>query len=160
MDDIGCTYFFASQKSQLIINDNFKKNISLIFPQGWGFFTKNPRDLVLEIYIIKNKKLYYIDVSNLSLKNKFGFSRSSRVIGYELSTIASKIQKNEWKESTNKDINNHINDKAIILQNNATFNYLKKGEYLIKAFKPIPYAWSKSKQEKFNPISVVKIKMI
>ena len=152
--------FIASLKSQLLINEKLKRNINIIFPEGWGFFTKNPRDLALEIYRIEKGKAYLIDASNQSLDNFIGLSRSSRIIGYETSTLVSNILKNEWKVSTTKNIHDHINDETIIVKDKSNLNHLKKGNYLVKVFKPIPYAWSKSNQEKYNPFSVVKIKIL
>lgn len=151
--------FFSSMKSQLILSENVKNITNIIFPQGWGFFTKNPQDFALNIYRIKNRKLEILNVNNQSLKNSFGFSRSARLIGYELSTIVSDIPNKVWVKNKTGDIYDNINDKTILINNRPYFNHIKKGDYLIKLYKPIPFAWANDNQEKFNPFSVVKIKI-
>ena len=153
----GLSVFFSTLESQLILNNNLKEFTSKFFPQGWGFFTKNPRDFVLNIYKIKNGKLEPIDISNQSLKNHLGFSRSARIIGYEMSIIAGDIKNTDWKQNIDGNIYSNINDITITINNKYPFKHLTKGCYLMKLNKPIPYAWSKSNQEKFNPFSIAKI---
>lgn len=151
--------FFSSLKSQLVLSEELKLATNTIFPQGWGFFTKNPQDFAINIYKIENKKLILIDIKNQSFKNRLGFSRSARIIGYEMSTVVSDIQNKDWVRNTDGNIYSNIDDKIVDVENREYFNHLKKGEYLVKLYKPIPYAWSNDNQEKFNPFSVVKIKI-
>jgi antimicrobial peptide system SdpA family protein len=153
----GFSILFSTMKTQLVLSNNLKEFTSKLFPQGWGFFTKNPRDFVLNCYKIKNGKLELIDISNQSLKNHLGFSRSARIIGYEMSIIAGDIKNTDWKQNSDGNIYNNINDTTITINNKYLFKHLTKGDYLIKLNKPVPYAWSKYNQEKFNPFSIAKI---
>ncbi|KOP37674.1 SdpA family antimicrobial peptide system protein [Flavobacterium sp. WLB] len=153
----GVFTFFSSLKSQLIINENVKEVSNKISPQGWGFFTKNPRDPILSIYKIKNGELLEIDISNQSLKNSCGFSRSARMIGYEMSKVAEKIRIKDWKQNLNGNMSDHLNDSVISIDSKHQFRHLTKGEYLLKLYSPIPYAWAKFDQEKYNRFSVVKV---
>ena len=153
----GLTVFFSSLKSQLILNENVKTITNNLFPQGWAFFTKNPRDLVLRIYKIEKGKLLEIDISNQSLKNKMGFSRSARIIGYEMSKVAETVKITDWKQNSTSNIYDHLNDKTIIVNSQFPFKHLTKGEYLLKLYRPVPYAWAKFNQEKFNAFSIAKI---
>lgn len=152
--------FFSAFETQLFVGDSAKKTFNIIFPEGWGFFTKNPRDLGLEVYKIEGKQLEPVDASTQSYKTFFGLSRSGRLVGYEASTVASEVPKKIWKESPTRNIYQHINDSAIVFNNKSYFNHLKKGEYLLKLFKPIPFAWANNNQEKNNPFSIVKIKIL
>lgn len=153
----GLLVFFSTMKSQLILNDDLKEFTNKIFPQGWGFFTKNPQDFALNIYKINKGKLELIDISNQSIRNNFGFSRRARMIGYEMSTVVEDIKVSDWIKNTDGNIYSNLNDKTININNKNYFSHLTKGEYLIKLYKPIPYAWSKMNQEKYNPFSVAKI---
>jgi antimicrobial peptide system SdpA family protein len=152
--------FLSSLKSELVMNRDVKFFISTIFPEGWGFFTKNPRDELLEVYKIENGKLIFFNFSNHTKKNCFGLSRSSRVIGYEASIILSSISRDDWKKSQTRVIKNHISDSIIQVKTDKNFHYITRGEYLFKIFKPVPYAWAKLNQKSNNPFSVVKIKVI
>ncbi|PWB25858.1 SdpA family antimicrobial peptide system protein [Flavobacterium sp. HTF] len=153
----GVSVFFSSLKSQLILNENLKEFTNKVLPQGWGFFTKNPRDFVLRIYKIRNGKLEEMDISNQSLKNRLGFSRSARIIGYEMSIIAEKVKNNDWKQNSTGNIYDNINDKMIVINTDFSFKHVTKGNYLLKLYRPIPYMWAKFNQENFNRFLVVKV---
>ena len=152
--------FFSSFETQLVVNDNLKRKLNIIFPEGWGFFTKNPRDLGLEVYKIENNKIRLLDASNHSYKNYFGLSRSARLVGYEASTVASEIQKNQWVKGNNSNLSHHLKDSTMVFSDKKYFNHLTKGEYLLKLYKPIPFAWANKNQEKYAPFSVAKIKIL
>lgn len=151
--------FFSSMKEQIVVNEKLKKQVSTFFPEGWGFFTKNPRDLQLEVYKIENKKLNKINMSNHSAFNYFGLSRKARVIGYESSIIANEVDKKNWKKNETKNMTFFMNDSSIVIQQKKGFKFLVPGEYMFKMYEPIPYAWSKKNQENNNPYSLVKVKI-
>lgn len=153
----GFCVLFSSLRSQLVVSENIKEVVNKFFPQGWGFFTKNPRDMVLRIYKVKNEKLVEIDIANQSLENRLGCSRSSRMVGYEISKVAENIKISDWKQNLTGNINDHIKDKSIEIRIKFDLKHLKRGEYLLKLYRPIPYAWARCNQEKFNPFSVAKI---
>ena len=155
----GICVLFSSLKSQLILSENIKELVNQIFPQGWGFFTKNPRDLLLRIYKIENSKLTEIDISNQSFKNRFGCSRTSRMIGYEISKLAESVKMTDWKQNLTGNIVDNINDKSIEVKSKYLFRHFTKGEYLLKLYKPIPYAWARFNQEKYNHFSVAKVNL-
>ena len=48
----------AMPKTPLMINENIKKNLSIIFPNRWPFFTKDPREEY--VYIFQKKLQKYI----------------------------------------------------------------------------------------------------
>lgn len=150
----------SALKSQLLLNEKTKETLVKIFPEGWGFFTKNPKDPEYKIYIIVKNKLQLLSLTNQSIENKFGFSRKSRMIGYEISTLLSDVQENEWIKDTTKNINTHLNDKIIKIKNKYKFKHLNTGTYIIKRCRPVPYAWAKQNQEINNPFTVVKIKIL
>ena len=144
-------------KEQVVVSRKIKKYVGTFFPEGWGFFTKNPRDLQFEVYKIENKKVSRIDMSNHSAFNYFGLSRKARVIGYESSVIANEIDKKKWKKNEVKDISGFINDSSAVISQKKEFKFLIPGEYIFKMYEPIPYAWAKKNQEKNNPYSFVKV---
>lgn len=150
---------FSSMKSQLILTENHKEFINKIFPQGWGFFTKEPQSFELAIYKINSGKLEKIQTLNQSFENRLGFSRSSRMIGYEMSEIASKIKTSDWINNTDGNIHSSLKNKTIVIKSDYKFIHFHKGTYLMKLYKPIPYAWSKQNQEKYNPFATAKIQI-
>lgn len=157
---LGVLVFFASFKDQIILSKTFQKQISFIFPEGWGFFTKNPRDLLMDVYKIDHGKLKKIDMSNHSFDNYLGLSRKARMIGYGSSHVSGEISKETWVKSTSDKIKDHINDSTFVVKRNDKFHHFENGEYLFKLYKQIPYAWANKSQEKFNPCQFARIKIV
>lgn len=149
--------FFSSIDEQLVVSNKLKKQINTIFPEGWGFFTKSPRDQMLDVYRINNDSLEYISMSTHSKRSLFGLSRSPRIIGYESSMMINEIPIEKWKNDISANFLNHIKDTAFIIKRKEHFKYFKEGEYLFNIYRQIPYAWSNNNQERNNPIRIVKI---
>jgi antimicrobial peptide system SdpA family protein len=146
--------------SVIQFNETFKSSINSVIPEGWSFFTRSPREEMADIYRIgKNKKLEKVSFQCSASENYFGISRKSRRIGMEISIVASKLSDSLWIK--NKNYNNNLLDS--IPTNNVTVDkdviFLTKGDYLIKAFLPIPWAWAKSTstkpKERFIRIKII-----
>lgn len=136
-----------------------KEFVHLIFPEGWSFFTRSPREEMADIYLIeKNKNIKKLSSPCSAFGNLCGVSRKSRKIGMELSIIASKINDTLWLK---QDIPfENIGSLPITkISDDAENKYLTKGEYIIKAELPIPWAWTKSKSTK-PKVRIIRIKII
>jgi antimicrobial peptide system SdpA family protein len=156
---LGVIVFLASFKAQIILDNKIQKQINYIFPEGWGFFTKNPRDLLMDVYRIEDHGITRVDMSNHSWSNKFGLSRKVRVIGYESSIIIAEIPNYFWKEGTLNNAFIHVKDSTLTVKSPKHFNHLTNGEYLFKIYKQIPYAWAKKGQEQYTPSKFAKIRI-
>jgi hypothetical protein len=151
--------FISSLKTQVVLSEKLKMELNTLFPEGWSFFTRNPRESLLEVYKIENNRLVYLPLSNSSKENLYGFSRKSRVKGFEASIIVSDIPTKLWTEDVGRNYANHLYDKAIEVKLKKSNNYFKNGFYLFIVRKPIPWAWANRNQEKFTPYSFVKINL-
>jgi len=150
---LALSLFFASLKNQVVFNSNskFQKNIFTLMPQGWGFFTKNPRDKQLDVYKIDNGKINRVTIKNFSLETCFGLSRKARFVGYESAQVINSINNKYW----NPDIFGNLSKlkyKTVYKYKNSNLKYLKKGSYVFVTYKIVPYKWAKSNQEKNKPI--------
>lgn len=97
---VNCIIIYAVflsnfDKDKLLINYKVSKTINHLLPQGWGFFTKNPREPIFELKELNGN---LVSVPNNSSKSKFGFSRYSRKIGSEISLIYVQIPKKSFKK--------------------------------------------------------------
>src|SRR4030095_4783202 len=75
-----------------------KTSIMAIIPEGWGFFTRNPRETDLYLYFLKDK--HWVMNPNApisSCRNSFGLNRLPRAQSVELGMILSKINDTCWK---------------------------------------------------------------
>lgn len=61
-----------------------------LVPQGWGFYSKNPRDDALNVYSF-NDNYEGPQWPNNSLKNAFGLKREGRAQGIELGLLISNL---------------------------------------------------------------------
>ncbi|MBP2834092.1 SdpA family antimicrobial peptide system protein [Aquimarina sp. U1-2] len=153
--------FFSSFANQILIDSTIQRQISYAFPEGWGFFTKNPRDLLMEVYKkMENGEFKKIDVSNHSFSNAFGLSRKVRMIGYEASVISSGITQKNWVQNNSNLLQDHIHDSIKVIKSTIKNTYLTEGEYIFKVFRPVPFVWANQNQEAFNPTKFVRIKLL
>ncbi|MBK7885301.1 MAG: SdpA family antimicrobial peptide system protein [Chitinophagaceae bacterium] len=123
------------------------------------FFTRSPREEMADIYIIqKDKSIKKLSSQCSAFSNLCGVSRKSRKIGMELSIVASKINDSLWlkQEVSWEDIEKLPVTKITMDTDN---KYLVKGDYIINAVLPIPWAWAKSKTTK-PKTRIVRIQII
>lgn len=147
----------SSLESSVLVDGKTKKVFRYLLPQGWGFFTKSPREPQVAMYKIDNGKPQLVDYNNMSYKNLFGFSRVARIKGYELSIILEKVPKNKYVKGKITDIDQILKLEPIQLMPDEMINFTEKGTYIIRISNPIPWAWSNSNQENNVPGSFVKI---
>ena len=69
----------------------------MIYPQSWGFFSKDPREDSLNIYLLDaDEELRW---PNNSLKNVIGLNRYGRTQGIELGLMLEKLpSKEKWND--------------------------------------------------------------
>lgn len=120
-------------------------------PQGWAFFTRNPKENVVKFYKVENSQLNHINgTTSLSFKDVFGLKRHKRRISEEFSQIMSNIKKEcKWQEFRGVEINK-ASKKTMVCDtviNNFKAPLLENGEYLIYSSRRLPWAWAKSKTD-------------
>ncbi|ASE63002.1 MULTISPECIES: SdpA family antimicrobial peptide system protein [Chryseobacterium] len=146
--------FFSAFKEQVVVSYNCQQFVSLILPQGWGFFTKNPRDPLLEVYKVeRNGTIIKVTLHNLSFNNDLGLSRRARMIGYESAQITNSIPANYWKKDIYSNLNRLSKNNIYLYNTKAKSKHFNDGLYLFITYKTVPFAWAKQHQEGNNPIN-------
>ena len=139
--------------SPLHLSKKISKEIFFATPQGWSFFTKDPRYDRLEIYqVINNSTLEQVTRPNFSIENFYGFKRQNRQFLNEAFSSIKNVVLNDsiWYNSSEgvdkayQDINSIYNFK------NTFKNPVLCGQFVFEMYKPIPWAWSSNKSYK-NP---------
>lgn len=116
--------------------------IRQILPQGWGFFSKDPRSEMDNVIEMQSGK-QAVTWPNNSVKNIFGIYRYGRSQGIELGLIQSKIPKSsEWNECTNDSFDCLSKIKSNVKIENDTPNASLCGDLGLIKSKPVPWAWS------------------
>lgn len=139
----------------LRLSSSKKLNTFYIFPQGWGFFTKSPRQGALVIYSLRDGKVQKVTKPNYSSDNLFGISRKNRARQLQLAYSISKYE-NRWRKCATPNLLNCNKDSLIIIEN-VFRNPLLKGKYIIQKRTQIPWAWSKSRTSENNPYEIMAI---
>lgn len=140
---------------------SFKRSVSFVIPQGWGFFTRSPREAVLETYRIPKGDRDMIEVlnKNTSWRNWFGLSRNNRFIGYEMSNLIGHIPREAWHSGVGF-IADNIPDTTFSIDVKQPFKTFKRHtDYLLVQHKPIPITWVSQDQEKYRPYLVARVKL-
>lgn len=129
------------------------------FPQGWGFFTRDPRQEKAILYTIKNGNVEkFTETNNLS-KFYFGLSRKNRLISIEASIITSSLRDVDslWVDSEGG--SSFILDQSI--KTDTVVNKFKpcniRGDFFIVKQERTPWAWSTSYDDIVMPYKYRKI---
>ena len=100
--------FYATMPTNPVsIKSNYLEKAITLIPQGWAFFTRDPREAQVLIYEIgKNNALTNLEQKHSSYKNLFGLSRKSSKIMIELQLIKNKLsdslyQNTKWNYQDN-----------------------------------------------------------
>lgn len=136
-------------------------NLGAIMPQGWAFFTRNPREENYFIYQKVEGKYQQVIQSNCSRSNLFGTARKSRVQSVELGDILAKVDGHEWLSCPEGIGQSRAVDTLTeVLVLNRVETPTICGLYYIEKKEPVPWAWGKYYKEIAMPSSVIKIHTI
>lgn len=136
--------------------DNYKKLVFQVLPQGWGFFTRSPRDENLTIYK-KNEEgeLERLDNKNFTFGNFYGLSRADRIKHLQLGPLLAKANDSLWTKCENNDFVNCTSGLNQIKSINEFNQPLLKGEIFVVRQKLVPWAWSKNKLK--SPAKIISL---
>lgn len=132
--------------------------INQLYPQGWGFFSKDPRDSTPNVYNMDTKKEAAIWPNN-RLRNLFGASRYGRAQGTELGFIMSKIPNSKWEKCDEGSLTCLSKKKPQITVKNTTPKTTLCGDLGIAQEKPVPWAFGDAIKEIEMPSKVVRVKV-
>ncbi|MEC2071429.1 SdpA family antimicrobial peptide system protein [Alkalihalophilus marmarensis] len=128
----------AIPKTPISVAPNLSAIIGQVIPQGWGFFSRDPREPMLYAYSVDdNEKLVW---PNSSPDNYFGLKRYGRAQGIELGSISSQVSIDNYTPCENlsgkcKDLTEFI--PTINEQKNPSIC----GRWVITNIEPVPWAW-------------------
>ncbi|MEH6681692.1 MAG: SdpA family antimicrobial peptide system protein [Sediminicola sp.] len=117
---------------------------TLLTPQGWGFFTRSPREEQLYVYRVENGDYtQFLDV-NFSAQNVFGFSRKNRIMLNEIVALTQKLDDSLWVSTREKNLKMIEFDSLHVMANKSKIPLLC-GIYIIKRENLLPWAWREYK---------------
>ncbi|MGO1421634.1 MAG: SdpA family antimicrobial peptide system protein [Staphylococcus equorum] len=134
------SFSFSYTKTPIKIPATLEAEVSKIFTQGWGFFSKDPRD----------EKFYAIDLNtgeyvgkwpNMTLDNFYGLKKKGRAQGIELGRLYEKANPTNMKECQDTPGNCVRKMKPIKVENDQKYPTIL-GDIAIIKEEPVPWAWS------------------
>ncbi|MFN0140901.1 MAG: SdpA family antimicrobial peptide system protein [Pyrinomonadaceae bacterium] len=137
--------------------------VQQLIPQGWKFFTRNPREEDLTV-VARNGDNEWVDVvrgPNGSVQNVFGLKRDSRAQGIELGLLTSAVPKDRWgecKQQPSSCLN--VETTPSIVAENTMPNPTLCGDLGFVLQEPIPWAWSRARKPVIMPSKVLKMNVL
>ena len=132
-----------------------KINAFQMIPQGWGFFTRNPREEKLIVYKKENNSLRKITQPNFSRENLFGLSRKGRMRQLQVGNLILPYYK-QMRPCGSIDPLECTSDTVLMVKSPFEHSMLK-GEYLILKQATLPWSWSKNRKDQYNPYEILQI---
>ncbi|WP_338553838.1 SdpA family antimicrobial peptide system protein [Paenibacillus sp. KS-LC4] len=138
------------------LSDGNSLKIITWFPQGWGFFSKDPKEPQLRIVNMSDGNLAPLWPNNIP-KNLFGIQRLGRSQGIEGGYLISKIPESSRIPCT-------TDPYSCLQESEPTLEILNDnpspticGDVGFTFQEPVPWAWSSSEQPIEMPSEVVRV---
>jgi antimicrobial peptide system SdpA family protein len=145
--------FAAANKKSILFDDYEKNNIMSFFPQGWSFFTRDPREDLYVLFRVDSSKITKVNLISSSNEYFWGLSRKNRIIAYEMSLIQKDFKEKDFSYIKRGDFSSVSKTKFIP---NLNLQTISNGTYIIEIYPPIPWAWLNLNQEKYIESKCVK----
>ena len=142
---------------------------TIIFPEGWSFFTRDPREEWIDAYSYENKLLQPVLYRCSDPENLFGLSKNFKVRNLEIHKMLERlsIQDSLWMECNGNILDCisqlHQNDSLSFFTyviDNSLETQLLCGDVWVQKKVPVPWAWSKSRERIFMPSKLLRLKII
>ncbi len=156
---IGYMAILSSVPFNPISMDYNKSQVIFTFiPQGWGFFTRDARELRTLVYSKQGDELNLVNGSASTASELFGLSRESRRENIELGQLISVLPDSIWMNCPSKKWQDCESAPYQIQSpfKNPKFN----GEYVLIRTEPVPWAWSSRYASIQMPFSICHIDVV
>jgi len=156
---ISIVYLYSVYMGTNPLSPSYKHrySVSKIVPEGWAFFTRNPREDIYRLFQIKGDVVEEVDMSNNSLNTLMGVSRKNRRVNVEFLRM-------KYLTNDSMYVKEHLSNwramELFEIKEPRGYNYyfLKNGEYLIQREKIIPWIYSKNDYEYDQEIHIARVK--
>ncbi len=111
-----------------------------LVPEGWGFFTREPRSL--DVYLSQQVGNDWRPVDRLPIanpRNLFGIDRRPRAIPVELAVLLDQVNASQWTETTNHSV--VASEAPVVAVVNPMKHPLFCGPLRVMSREPVPWAW-------------------
>lgn len=142
------TVFLVFAPSHALLNRNQSQGLSVVaelLPQGWAFFTRDPREPYVSLYQQQEQKWEQFNSTTVAgSEHLFGLDRSARTENYEIDVITSAIPPEEWAGCEEEPITYCLPESPV-----PSMSVQAHGEGLrfcgviaVTTQEPVPWAWA------------------
>lgn len=158
----GTIIFFSVLASMpynpISLSYDIKINVQTVLPEGWGFFSKPPREPRIVLFKKDGAHFRAYNTKVSDYRNLFGIKRNSRAISTEMARIAKGVPKEHWQNCDVLFSDCIKNGMMSPLKIKNTYSApLLCGIFCIVSQEPVPWAWSKHRQEVVMPSKFILI---
>lgn len=161
---IVTAYVFFDSIPDTPVSLPFSESIDtkLFMPEGWSFFTRNPREKSIRLYKQADSKEWVEAIPrNADITNWFGLKRTSRSKGLEYGRLLSQLDRrmvfwNNYNGSLNGCLSAVADTLKAVNAENDMPNPAICGEILLVRSEPIPWAWRNAKNIEM-PLQLLKL---
>lgn len=119
-----------------------------VLPQGWSFFTDDPKEPMLEVYAVHHEFGRNI-LSNFLLPSGdycFGASRYARALLYQMKSVVPQVPVADWKSGIGdfRDSLRQVLVQKTTLRRNNKYSLLPPGNYLLVYADRVPWVLVKN----------------
>jgi len=130
----------------------------MLFPEGWGYFTRNPREPVLQLYRLDGQYEPVL-VPNFSKRSLFGLRRDGRKVGGEIDFVLKQVPAKAWL-ITRKRVSFQVSPDSMVVIHNPIEGPTLCGDYLIQLQDRLPWAWARSRESVVMPSKVAHVRIL
>jgi antimicrobial peptide system SdpA family protein len=122
-----------------------RRIIGALLPQGWAFFTRDPREPAEVVYRVTPNGLRRADFTNSSPDNWMGIRKNTRPIAIELGALLSHVHRTRWR-ACRGDLGQCLKaaDSVVAIADNASTTRRFCGDFVVERRPTVPWAWSRS----------------
>ena len=131
----------AVEDSPLVPSFRSRANITTMLPEGWAFFTRNPREPQWFAYSLSAKGWARVEQRHASSVNYFGFARRAPLQMMELGALISQSADTSWMSFPADTDPLQVRAPALTVHNPSVRPILC-GDVLVVEREPVPWAWS------------------
>ncbi|MDK3836574.1 SdpA family antimicrobial peptide system protein [Staphylococcus pseudintermedius] len=129
------------------------------FPQGWAFYSKNPRELTYNVVYTQSGE-NATQFPNASPSNYLGLIRKGRAQGIEAGRLVANLRDSDWKETEEDPVKFGRSLRVIEVKNDLQKPTIK-GDILVYYQEPVPWSWAKTfKNNEYMPSKVARILVV
>jgi antimicrobial peptide system SdpA family protein len=138
----------------------FRQDLIAIAPQGWAFFTRNPREAADRIYAGPGPAWVQVTYTNSSPRNWLGLKRDARALNVELASLLADVDPAQWGDCQGE-IAACVRqeDPPAVAVVNRSLTRVLCGEILVERRPPAPWAWSRSQRPVLMPARIARLEV-